>query len=365
MPSLSATRLAYLAAEDYTDCYCVRIVRKDGTVFRFTSFAQDIVMSESWDGSTQSAITPVTYLSNTGYQMTAIDQSASLAIDNIDISGVYGPSGITKADLLAGVYDGSEVYIFLTDYQNPVEDEHMLKKAVYGITKPMDESFSIEFRGLTQLLNQNVGRTITTLSSEDLEGEGVPLTAPDWSASTAYANIKGTYDWRPGGTQANVVKPTTPNGFWYYLSSAGTSGGTEPTWPTTAGNTVSDGTCEWTAFVAYAYDGTVTSTLNNGQFGSTDLNIFADSWFADGVVTFNTGNNAGKSVEVQQFVGASGICVLFFDAPLDIEIGDTFTITVGYNRALGQCRDKFANTVNFGGFPYLPGPRTAARVGLQ
>lgn len=363
MPSLSANRLAYLAAQDYTDCYCVRIVRRDGVILRFTSFARDLVISESWDGSTQSVITPVTYRANTGYQMTAIAQSASLAVDNIDIQGIYESSGISKSDLLAGVYDSAEVYIFLTNYERPVEDEHPIKKAVYGITKPQDDSFHIEFRGLTQLLNQKVGRKITTLSSKDLAEEGVPLTADTWQASTAYSSVKGDYDWRPNGVTANVVKPTVPNGYWYYLSVAGTSGGSEPAWPTSG--TVLDGTCEWTAIPAYSVDGTITSFAGSGQFGSTDLTSFADGWFADGVVTFNTGNNAGKAVEVRQFVGASGTCVLFFDAPLPIQIGDTFTVTVGYNRTLIQCRDKFANSENFGGFPYLPGPRTAARIGLQ
>lgn len=365
MPSLSASRLSYLAAEDYRDCYCVRVVRADGTVLRFTSYPRDLVMSESWDGSTQSPITPVTYKANTGYQMTAVDQSATLAIDNIDVFGIYESSGINKADLLAGVYDGAEVYIFLTDYENPVEDEHPLKRAVYGITTVMDDTFKIEFRGLTQMLNQQIGRKITTLSSRDLLAEGVPLTATDWQASTAYLNVKGSYDWRPGGVQATVVKPSTPNGYWYYLSTAGTSGGTEPTWSTTPGALVSDGTAVWTCIQAYSFDATVTIVTDNGTFAASALSPFPDDWFADGAVTFNTGNNLGKTVEVRDFTQTGTVVNLLFDAPLNVQVGDTFTITVGYDRTLAQCRDKFENTVNFGGFPYLPGPRTAARVGTQ
>lgn len=363
MPDLSANRISYLNTGDYTDCYCVRIVRTDGEVLRFTSYPRDIAMSESWDGSTQSAITPVTYKANTGYQMTAIQQTATLSIDNIDIMGIYESSGISKSDLLSGVYDGAVVYIFLTDYENPVEDEHPLKKAVYGITTIYDDTFKIEFRGLTQLLNQRVGRNITTLSSRDLVAEGVPVTAPDWSSSTAYANVKGAYDWRPGGVQANVVKPTTENGYWYYLSTAGTSGGTEPTWPTSG--TVSDGSCVWTTIPAHSIEATVTSVTDNGAFAATGLNSFADDWFSGGAVTWNTGNNAGQTIEVTDFVGATGAITLFLDAPYTVQVGDTFTALVGYNRTIAQCRDKFANTANFGGFPYLPGPRTSARVGTQ
>jgi hypothetical protein len=43
------------------------------------------------------------------------------------------------------------------------------------------------------------------------------------------------------------VVPTTLNGFVYEVTTAGTSGGGEPTWPTTIGGTVVDGTVTWTA----------------------------------------------------------------------------------------------------------------------
>lgn len=56
-----------------------------------------------------------------------------------------------------------------------------------------------------------------------------------WAASTAYV-------------VNNYVQPTTPNNnFAYRCTTAGTSGSSEPTFPTTAGGTVSDGTVVWTA----------------------------------------------------------------------------------------------------------------------
>lgn len=62
-----------------------------------------------------------------------------------------------------------------------------------------------------------------------------PATATAWLATTAY--VLG--DW---------VEPTTPNGFVYKCTAAGTSGGSEPTWPTTEGGTVVDGTVTWTCY---------------------------------------------------------------------------------------------------------------------
>ena len=62
--------------------------------------------------------------------------------------------------------------------------------------------------------------------------EDVPSSAT-WQASTAY----NTDDW---------VTPSTPNGFYYKCTDdGGTSGGGEPSWPTTPRETVTDNNVEW------------------------------------------------------------------------------------------------------------------------
>ena len=56
------------------------------------------------------------------------------------------------------------------------------------------------------------------------------------------------YKWQPSNNYrvGSIVTPTTPNGGHYYKCTvAGTSGATEPTWPTAAGGTVPDGTVTW------------------------------------------------------------------------------------------------------------------------
>lgn len=60
-----------------------------------------------------------------------------------------------------------------------------------------------------------------------------------WQAGTAYSAtvLKGS---------SSFVRPTTENGYFYQCTVSGTSdGSTEPTWPTTVGNTVTDGTVTW------------------------------------------------------------------------------------------------------------------------
>ncbi|OFV99015.1 MAG: hypothetical protein A3H28_07995 [Acidobacteria bacterium RIFCSPLOWO2_02_FULL_61_28] len=59
-----------------------------------------------------------------------------------------------------------------------------------------------------------------------------PTAIDTWQANHAYALQK-------------LVQPTTPNGRYYRVTVAGTSGSTQPTWPTTDGGTVSDGSVTW------------------------------------------------------------------------------------------------------------------------
>jgi len=58
------------------------------------------------------------------------------------------------------------------------------------------------------------------------------LNADEWQATTAVAKYESVF-------------PTTANGYAYRANTAGTTGGSEPTWPTTIGSTVVDGGVTW------------------------------------------------------------------------------------------------------------------------
>lgn len=70
----------------------------------------------------------------------------------------------------------------------------------------------------------------------DFDRDGVPAgtIGAVWQPTTAY-------------TVGNLVVPTTANGYSYRATTSGTSAGAPPTWPTTSGQTVGDGTVNWTA----------------------------------------------------------------------------------------------------------------------
>jgi hypothetical protein len=65
---------------------------------------------------------------------------------------------------------------------------------------------------------------------------------------TTADSVNWTTFWLPATTYAigQQVIPDVPNGHWYYTTTGGTSGETEPSFPTGTGGTVVDGTVTWT-----------------------------------------------------------------------------------------------------------------------
>jgi uncharacterized phage protein (TIGR02218 family) len=80
----------------------------------------------------------------------------------------------------------------------------------------------------------------------------------------------------------------------------------------------------------------------------------ADDEFTYGLITWTTGENAGRSMEVKQHATAGQI-VLQLPMVGTVAIGDEFTIVPGCRKTLEECRDRYDNVVNFRGFPHIPG----------
>lgn len=116
---------------------------------------------------------------------------------------------------------------------------------------------------------------------------------------------------------------------------------------------------------ALRVSGTVTTGAATRTFTASAL-AQAANYFTYGVVTWVTGSNAGKSMEVKQH-SAGGVFSLQLDMPETIDVGDTFTVVPGCNKAgrTGDCKTKFNNLVNFRGFEDVPGQKKVLIYGGQ
>lgn len=107
---------------------------------------------------------------------------------------------------------------------------------------------------------------------------------------------------------------------------------------------------------------TVTGVTSKGVFTCSGAGQAAD-YFGYGFVEWNTGLNAGLSMQVSEF--ASGVFTLVAPMIFNIQVGDTLTATAGCRgRFTEDCKTKFNNAVNFQGEKDAPTrDRTISGVG--
>jgi hypothetical protein len=154
-----------------------------------------------------------------------------------------------------------------------------------------------EFRGLEHHLQQPVGSLYSPTCRADLGDDEHPinkctvrLEPPAWQPTTAYTVRTA----RDAGT-GSMVRPTNANGRHFKCTTAGTSGGSEPSWNTTIGATTNDGTSVWTAIEALTKQTTVVAISpgdERNKFVVADIGE-AVNWYRFGVLTFIDGDNRG------------------------------------------------------------------------
>jgi uncharacterized phage protein (TIGR02218 family) len=97
-----------LIQPNLTFCWCWLITRTDGLMVGFTSIDLEL------------AIASVVYRPFTGFDPGAAQWSEGLdKTDSQTLAGILDQSGISRAELLSGVYTGAEVRRFLVNYLDP------------------------------------------------------------------------------------------------------------------------------------------------------------------------------------------------------------------------------------------------------
>lgn len=99
--------------------------------------------------------------------------------------------------------------------------------------------------------------------------------------------------------------------------------------------------------------GTITSVESQRSFADSSRVEPAD-YFGAGLMTITSGANEGVSVEIYSY--EEGQFTLHLPLPYEILVGDTYSVVPGCRKRFQEdCRGKWNNINNFGGFPHLPG----------
>ena len=162
----------------------------------------------------------------------------------------------------------------------------------------------------------------------------------------------------------------------YEVTTAGTTDPCAQIPDTVIGNTHSQGTAVLTAnhsWMRFAQITAVDGSEPRRKFTVTELTPvsgqavgtnrlpsalgFPNDWFNGGGCKFESGNNAGRALEVRDFTEGVGsqVVELISDLPFDTVIGDKLRIFPGCDKTNATCISKFNSGKTFVGEPYVPG----------
>lgn len=156
MKPASPALAAHLAGEVTTLATCWRLERADGWVRGFTDHDRELVV----DG--------LTYVASTGFLPSAIKTASDLSVDNLDVDGFLDDAALRAEDLIAGLFDGARIEVFIVNWADLGQGRLLLRKGFLGEIKRADQRFSAEIRGLSNRLQQTAGKLYSRLCRVDL-----------------------------------------------------------------------------------------------------------------------------------------------------------------------------------------------------
>ncbi len=295
MKTISAALAAHFGQEATTLATLWRVVRTDGTVFAFTDHDQDLVYPAG-------SPTGDTYRAAGGYRRTAIETTAALNVDNLDIDGVLDDDGITEADLRAGRWDYAAVQISVVNWADLTMGAMRLRTGRLGEVNAGRFEFRAELRGMMQQLQQSVGRLYGVLCDADF-----------------------------GDARCGIVLTGSPTSPWVKTGSVTR---------VTSNRVFADSArVEAEGFFDY---GKITFTSGENAGLSMEVKTFA---------------YVGSPAE--------GQIALQLPMPYTVAIGDAYTMQAGCKKRFAEdCRDTYDNAVNHRGFPHVPGSDQVVSGGL-
>jgi uncharacterized phage protein (TIGR02218 family) len=274
MKTITSQFKTHLAQEVTTLANCWQLLRRDGRGFYFTDHDQDITISGN------------TYLSALGYQPTALQADASLAVDNMEVSGILDDETLIAEDLREGLFDFAQIFIFTVNWADLSQGTMRLRRGTLGeISTTPAGTFQAELRGMGQRLGAKVGDIYTPECRADL---GDSKCRVDLSLYTVTAAVTSITDSRI--FSLNVTDPRA-----------------------------------------------------------------VDNWFTGGALTWLTGANAGRAMEIKYWQQAYLGVMLFLPMPRPIVVGDTCRLYAGCDKRHDTCRDKFNNIINRRAEDFIPG----------
>jgi len=161
----------WMCKEVIPSAYCWKLELEDGTVMGFTNHDQDL----AFDG--------LTYEAATGFSPTAVDDTADMSVDNLDVEGMLSSDKITADDISAGRYDFAKITIYLVNWQDLSQPKHIIRRGTIGQITHTAIGFTAEVRGMLEAYQQTGGEVYQKLCRAQLGDHECKVTMADKSAA--------------------------------------------------------------------------------------------------------------------------------------------------------------------------------------
>lgn len=171
MKQVSMALAAHIAGEVTTLANCWKLTRIDSVVFGFTDHDKDIVIDS------------LTYKAASGFTPSAVQNTTTLSVDNLDVEGMLDAGNITEEDIMSGRYDFAEIEIFQVNYSDLSQGKLKLRRGWLGEVSIVKQQFVAEVRGLTQRLSQTIGELYSASCRATFADARCKINAADYTVS--------------------------------------------------------------------------------------------------------------------------------------------------------------------------------------
>jgi uncharacterized phage protein (TIGR02218 family) len=239
-----------------------------------------------------------TYSTAIGYSRTAINTDSAMTVSNANFLGVFDSASLTATDLRSGLFDYASLEVLAVNWADPTMAPIVLPGAVLGEVSAQPSGI---FTAELRGISQFLANQIGELYT-----------------SACKASLG---DWR-------CKVPLS-----------------DPSWTKTG------------AVVTVAGDNRVFTIGDLGEPRDGD-----STWWTAGTVTWTSGANDGRSMEVGSWGVLTRTIGLFMPMPSPIAIGDAFRVTPGCDKSRTMCKTRYNNVINIRATPDIPGNAVLLRV---
>ena len=337
---------------DFTTGIPVRlftITRRDGEVLRLTTWTNPITIgANTW--------TPAKGLKLSNIAERYDGSPASCQFSAAMISG----GSFDPIDVAVGRFDGATVLIEITNAASPTARDFDFFGRIGATDLTTLESVAFEARNPHAFPNYQLVETYSVMCRHMFGGRfcRVPIMRPDVARASAYA--------AGAATRTRFAAANTPEDYanrYLECTVAGTTAASAPAFSSVVGATTVDGSATWTTRDAWERAARVASISNRHNIildRLPDVRAASAGWYAPGKVFFDSGRYKNRGGKIGVWNESTFQITLFEPLGGFVAVNDWLFIWPDCNKTLDMCVDKYANGLNYGGFPQFKGAKTAA-----